>query len=59
LSPKTSPPSDTMVECPIIPKDGKYDTFGDVWQRLDELTDMYIECRLRHKGLIEYNKESK
>lgn len=40
--------------CPLIPKDGSYATFGDVWNRLDELTDMYTKCRKDHDALIDF-----
>lgn len=48
-----------MVLCPRIAKDGAYKDFGEVWLKLNEVTDQYIECAKRHAALVEYNRKSK
>lgn len=50
------PTEDLLVACPKIQKDGSYVDFGGVWRKLDEVTDMYIECAKRHNSLIDYER---
>jgi len=48
---------DWLVKCPAIAKDGKYTDFGEVWLKLNEVTDMYIDCAKRHNAWVEYERK--
>ncbi len=52
------PTEDLLVACPLIKKDGNYRTFGEVWTKLNEVTDVQMECRRIHNALIEYIRKS-
>ena len=44
---------DVLVKCDKIVKDGKYKDFGEVWLKLNEVTDMQMECAKRHNALVD------
>lgn len=55
-----SKPSEAwLVRCEDIKKDGQYQDFGQVWNKLNEVTDMYLECAARHNALIEFEQKRK
>ena len=54
----SSPNENLLVVCPRI--EGKAPaTFGDTMQQLNDLTDMYTDCRIRHNGLVDYERKRK
>jgi hypothetical protein len=44
---------DVLVKCEKIAKDGRYKDFGEVWIKLNEVTDMQMECAKRHNTLVD------
>ncbi len=55
-----SKPSEAwLVRCEAINKDGQYQDFGQVWNKLNEVTDMYLECAARHNALVEFEQKRK
>lgn len=51
---KDSPPSNSISKCIPIPKDGHYQTFGEVLEKLTDVIGMYNECASKHSGLVDY-----
>ncbi len=50
---------DVLVKCEKILKDGKYRDFGEVWLKLNEVTDMQMECAKRHNALVDQIRKTR
>lgn len=52
----TSPDEAWLALCPkieaVAPKD-----FGETWEQLNNLTDQYTACRLRHNAWVEFERK--
>lgn len=54
--PSTTPtaPANSTTKCSAVVKDGKYKTFGDLYEKYIGLLGQYGECATKHNGLVDY-----